>query len=34
MWPSTLRRYAVEAGFADVDILDIANDFVRFCRLR
>jgi hypothetical protein len=30
----TLRRYAVEAGFADVEILDIANDFFRFYRLR
>jgi hypothetical protein len=29
-----LRRYAVEAGFADVEILDIANDFFRFYRLR
>jgi hypothetical protein len=34
MWPATLRRYAGEAGFADVEILDIANDFFRFCRLR
>jgi SAM-dependent methyltransferase len=34
MRPSTLRRYAVEAGFADVDILDIANDVFRFYRLR
>ena len=34
MRPSTLRRYAVEAGFADVKILDIANDFFRFYRLR
>jgi len=34
MRPSTLRRYAVEAGFADVEILDIANDFFRFYRLR
>ena len=34
MRPSTLRRYAVEAGFAEVEILDIANDFFRFYRLR
>jgi hypothetical protein len=33
MCPSTLHRYAVEAGFADVEILDIANDFFRFYRL-
>ena len=34
MRPSTLRRYAVEAGFTEVEILDIANDFFRFYRLR
>jgi len=34
MRPSTLRRYAVEAGFDDVEVLDIANDFFRFYRLR
>ena len=34
MRPSTLRRYAVEAGFVDVEILDIENDFFRFYRLR
>jgi 2-polyprenyl-3-methyl-5-hydroxy-6-metoxy-1,4-benzoquinol methylase len=34
MRPSTLRRFAAEAGFADVEILDIANDFYRFYRLR
>jgi 2-polyprenyl-3-methyl-5-hydroxy-6-metoxy-1,4-benzoquinol methylase len=34
MRPSTLRRYAVEAGFADIEILDIENDFFRFYRLR
>jgi 2-polyprenyl-3-methyl-5-hydroxy-6-metoxy-1,4-benzoquinol methylase len=34
MRPSTLRRYATEAGFAEVEILDIANDFFRFYRLR
>jgi hypothetical protein len=33
MRPSTLRRYAVEAGFADVEILNIPNDFFRFYRL-
>jgi SAM-dependent methyltransferase len=33
MRPSTLRRYAVDAGFADVEILDIENDFFRFYRL-
>jgi 2-polyprenyl-3-methyl-5-hydroxy-6-metoxy-1,4-benzoquinol methylase len=34
MRPATLRRYAVDAGFADVEILDIENDFFRFYRLR
>ena len=34
MRPATLRRYAGEARFADVEILDIANDFFRFYRLR
>jgi SAM-dependent methyltransferase len=34
MRPSTLRRYAVDAGFADVEILDIENDVFRFYRLR
>jgi 2-polyprenyl-3-methyl-5-hydroxy-6-metoxy-1,4-benzoquinol methylase len=34
MRPATLRRYAVEAGFGDVEILDIENDFFRFYRLR
>jgi SAM-dependent methyltransferase len=34
MRPSTLRDYAVKAGFADVEVLDIANDFFRFYRLR
>jgi 2-polyprenyl-3-methyl-5-hydroxy-6-metoxy-1,4-benzoquinol methylase len=33
MRPATLRRYATEAGFADVEVLDIANDFFRFYRL-
>lgn len=34
MRPDTLRRYASEAGFADVEILPIMNDFFRFYRLR
>jgi hypothetical protein len=34
MRPTTLRRYAVDAGFADVDTLNIANDVFRFYRLR
>ena len=34
MRPSTFRRYAVEAGFASVEILPIENDFFRFYRLR
>jgi SAM-dependent methyltransferase len=34
MRPPTLRRYASEAGFADVEILPIENDFWRFYRLR
>ncbi|HEX5850819.1 MAG TPA: hypothetical protein VFY59_16605, partial [Rubrobacter sp.] len=29
-----LRRYATEAGFAEVEILPIENDFWRFYRLR
>jgi SAM-dependent methyltransferase len=29
----TFRSYATEAGFADVEILPIANDFFRFYRL-
>ena len=29
----TLRRYATEAGFADVEVLPIENDFWRFYRL-
>jgi SAM-dependent methyltransferase len=33
MRPATLRRYAVEAGFADVEVLDLAHDFFRFYRL-
>ncbi len=34
MRPDTLRRYATEAGFTGVDVLDIDNDFFRFYRLR
>ena len=26
----TLRQYATEAGFTDVEVLDIDNDFSRF----
>jgi hypothetical protein len=34
MRPETLRRYATEAGFKDVQILDqIEHDFLRFYRL-
>lgn len=33
MRPSTLRDYAVRAGFADAEVLDVANDFFRFYRL-
>jgi SAM-dependent methyltransferase len=33
MRPATLRRYAVDAGFADVEVLDIDHDFFRFYRL-
>jgi SAM-dependent methyltransferase len=34
MRPAVLRRYALDAGFDEVEILDIANDFFRFYRLR
>ena len=34
MRPDTLRAYAHEAGFSDVEILPIENDFFRFYRLR
>ncbi|MGH2418861.1 MAG: methyltransferase domain-containing protein [Candidatus Limnocylindria bacterium] len=34
MRPSTLRSYATDAGFAEVEILPIQNDFFRFYRLR
>ena len=33
MRPSTLRRYAVEAGFRDMEILPIDTDYWRFYRL-
>jgi SAM-dependent methyltransferase len=33
MRPDTLRQYAVAAGFRDVEILPIENDFWRFYRL-
>ena len=33
MRPSRLREYAREAGFADVEILPVENDFWRFYRL-
>ncbi len=33
MRPDTLRRYAREAGFRDVEILPIVNFFFRFYRL-
>jgi ubiquinone/menaquinone biosynthesis C-methylase UbiE len=34
MRTDTLRRYADEAGFADVEVLPIEHDFFRFYRLR
>jgi hypothetical protein len=34
MRPETLRRYAREAGYADIEILPIEDDFFRFYRLR
>lgn len=33
MRPSTLRRYALDAGFSDVETLPIEHDFFRFYRL-
>ena len=33
MRPETLRRYAAEAGFSEVEILPIEHDFFRFYRL-
>lgn len=32
--PDTLRRYATAAGYSEVEILPIADDFFRFYRLR
>ena len=34
MRPATLRHYALEAGYRDVDVLPIAHDMFRFYRLR
>ncbi|MDH3226886.1 MAG: methyltransferase domain-containing protein, partial [Thermoleophilia bacterium] len=34
MRPSTLERYATEAGYSSVEVLPIENDFWRFYRLR
>lgn len=33
MRPSTMRDYALEAGFAEIEVLPIENDFWRFYRL-
>ena len=33
MRPATLRGYAQQAGFADIEVLPIENDFFRFYRL-
>jgi hypothetical protein len=33
MRPATLRRYALQAGFADVEVLPIQHDFWRFYSL-
>ncbi len=33
MRPATLRRYALEAGFSDAEILPIEHDLWRFYRL-
>ncbi len=33
MRPETVRRYALEAGFSEVEVLPIENDFWRFYRL-
>jgi 2-polyprenyl-3-methyl-5-hydroxy-6-metoxy-1,4-benzoquinol methylase len=34
MRPDTLRHYATEAGFADMEVLTVESDFFRFYRLR
>jgi hypothetical protein len=31
--PGVLRGYAREAGFTDIEVLDVADDFFRFYRL-
>jgi hypothetical protein len=33
MRPTTMRRYALEVGFREVEILPIEHDFWRFYRL-
>lgn len=33
MRPGMLRGYAREAGFADIEVLDVADDVFRFYRL-
>jgi hypothetical protein len=33
MRPGTLRDYARSAGFADIEVLDVHDDFFRFYRL-
>ena len=33
MRADTMRRYAAEAGFSEVDVLDIPHDLLRFYRL-
>jgi hypothetical protein len=33
MRPATLRGYAQEAGFRDIDILPLENDFFTFYRM-
>jgi len=33
MRPATLRGYAQEAGFSDIEVLPIENDFFRFYKL-
>jgi hypothetical protein len=34
MRPSTLREYATQAGFSQVEVLPIEHEFWRFYRLR
>jgi hypothetical protein len=33
MRPSTLRKYATEAGFVDIEVLPLEHDLFRFYRL-